>query len=193
MQSRFYLALVLAAMAVYAVPSLAKLLIFALYSMWVPQIWVAAAQDEWQPAFSRLYVLGTSASRLAVPVLVFGGGGGALARALGSAPSLLFAGSLAAWTLLQVLVLECQLVLGPRFFVPPGVFPAKHDYGGPLPAGLELGIECVICTEPIAADTLHADRALTPCGHIYHRECLKDWLDIKLECPSCRAQCPSCR
>lgn len=31
----------------------------------------------------------------------------------------------------------------------------------------------------------------TPCGHKYHPSCLKQWLEIKLECPSCRKVIPS--
>ena len=31
----------------------------------------------------------------------------------------------------------------------------------------------------------------TPCGHKYHPTCLKKWLEIKLECPSCRKVIPS--
>ena len=31
----------------------------------------------------------------------------------------------------------------------------------------------------------------TPCSHKYHIECLKAWMNHKLECPTCRAQLPS--
>lgn len=30
----------------------------------------------------------------------------------------------------------------------------------------------------------------TPCGHKFHKPCLKNWMEYKLECPSCRAQIP---
>ena len=30
----------------------------------------------------------------------------------------------------------------------------------------------------------------TPCGHNYHTVCLKKWIDIRLECPTCRQQIP---
>lgn len=30
----------------------------------------------------------------------------------------------------------------------------------------------------------------TPCGHLYHEECLKSWVQVKLECPSCRQKLP---
>jgi len=30
----------------------------------------------------------------------------------------------------------------------------------------------------------------TPCGHVFHIVCLKKWIDIRLECPTCRQQIP---
>ena len=31
----------------------------------------------------------------------------------------------------------------------------------------------------------------TPCKHMFHEPCLKGWMDVKLECPFCRAPLPS--
>ncbi|KAI9838243.1 MAG: hypothetical protein M1837_002517 [Sclerophora amabilis] len=31
---------------------------------------------------------------------------------------------------------------------------------------------------------------LTPCGHIYHSDCLKAWIDIRLVCPLCKEDLP---
>ena len=30
----------------------------------------------------------------------------------------------------------------------------------------------------------------TPCSHYFHRECLVNWVDVKMECPTCRAPLP---
>ena len=30
----------------------------------------------------------------------------------------------------------------------------------------------------------------TPCQHKYHIYCLRNWMNIKLECPSCRHELP---
>jgi len=30
-----------------------------------------------------------------------------------------------------------------------------------------------------------------PCGHSFHTVCLLNWMDVKLECPSCRSRLPS--
>jgi len=31
---------------------------------------------------------------------------------------------------------------------------------------------------------------VTPCRHKFHPVCLQQWMDIKLECPFCRAPIP---
>jgi hypothetical protein len=30
----------------------------------------------------------------------------------------------------------------------------------------------------------------TPCRHHFHEECLAQWLEVKLECPTCRTELP---
>ena len=30
----------------------------------------------------------------------------------------------------------------------------------------------------------------TPCSHYYHKQCLLQWMEQKMECPSCRKQLP---
>ena len=30
----------------------------------------------------------------------------------------------------------------------------------------------------------------TPCNHKFHEECLTQWMEVKLECPTCRAALP---
>lgn len=31
---------------------------------------------------------------------------------------------------------------------------------------------------------------VTPCDHIFHARCLQRWMDIKMECPTCRRSLP---
>jgi transmembrane E3 ubiquitin-protein ligase len=31
---------------------------------------------------------------------------------------------------------------------------------------------------------------MTPCMHEFHCRCLKGWMDIKLQCPTCRSPLP---
>ncbi len=50
-------------------------------------------------------------------------------------------------------------------------------------------VDCVICmTEVVVVDR---DYMVTPCLHLFHEECLRHWMDVKMECPTCRALLPS--
>ncbi len=51
-----------------------------------------------------------------------------------------------------------------------------------------VGADCVICmseVDPAARNVL-----VTPCDHLFHAECLTRWMEVKLECPTCRAALP---
>lgn len=41
--------------------------------------------------------------------------------------------------------------------------------------------ECVICYNNI--DVNSAGYMIAPCDHLFHRECLERWMDIRLACP----------
>ena len=109
---------------------------------------------------------------------------------------------------LQVAVLLAQGAYGPRCFIPGRFLPPKYDYfrpasrwaarsdrqqGQQAPEGDietgDAGVECVICMTPVDAGRAKA-RMVTPCGHFFHPGCLQRWMDIKLECPTCRQQLP---
>lgn len=50
-------------------------------------------------------------------------------------------------------------------------------------------LECVICYTDI--DT--SDRTgymIAPCNHVFHKDCLTQWMEVKMECPICRADLP---
>lgn len=46
-----------------------------------------------------------------------------------------------------------------------------------------LNSSCTICLEDY---TLGENLVLCPCGHCYHRMCIKSWLRIKNLCPMCK-------
>ncbi|KAJ3437227.1 dsc e3 ubiquitin ligase complex subunit [Anaeramoeba flamelloides] len=67
--------------------------------------------------------------------------------------------------------------------------PKKYDYSHPIPdLNSESDYTCVICMFEI--DIENQEYMITPCNHLYHKNCLAHWLEIKLECPSCRAVIP---
>jgi hypothetical protein len=51
-------------------------------------------------------------------------------------------------------------------------------------------LDCVICCNAIN----HHNRKgymLAPCDHIFHKDCLIQWMDVKMECPICRTELPA--
>lgn len=59
-----------------------------------------------------------------------------------------------------------------------------------MPSHPRATLDCVICYNAI---DVHNRRGymLAPCDHIFHRECLIQWMDVKMECPICRTELPS--
>ena len=60
----------------------------------------------------------------------------------------------------------------------------------PRAAAVAPTLECSICYDAIDV----RDRPkymLAPCNHIFHRECLAQWMDVKMECPICRTELPA--
>jgi hypothetical protein len=109
-------------------------------------------------------------------------------------------------------MLLAQTRWGSRCFIPRQFLPAKYDYhrraaarppegtipdqsavaagGGPrdIETG-DAGVECVICMNPLDVQRT-ALRMVTPCGHFFHTGCLNRWMDVKMECPTCRRPLP---
>ncbi|KAL7495281.1 hypothetical protein ACHAWT_003725 [Skeletonema menzelii] len=56
--------------------------------------------------------------------------------------------------------------------------------------GDECTLDCVICYNEIDV-TDNKGYMLAPCDHIFHRECLEQWMDVKMECPICRTSLPA--
>ena len=48
--------------------------------------------------------------------------------------------------------------------------------------------ECAVCFTSI--DLRPGEYMVTPCDHLFHPSCLQQWMEIKLECPICRAALP---
>lgn len=129
---------------------------------------------------------------------------GCPANILGIRPSLWICVGLVSYVALQASVLLVQYHYGPHCFLPKRFLPHKHDYfrsleqdeirevmrrNGDVEAG-EAGItECVICMNPVEIGRPMA-RMVTPCNHFFHPQCLQRWMDVKMECPTCRAPLP---
>jgi len=43
--------------------------------------------------------------------------------------------------------------------------------------------ECTICRDDISVPL-----EILPCGHLFHKKCIKQWLSLRMICPVCRAR-----
>jgi len=57
------------------------------------------------------------------------------------------------------------------------------------PSDMSQTLDCVICYSSIDVHN-HRGYMLPPCDHIFHRQCLEQWMEVKLECPICRKTLP---
>ena len=55
-----------------------------------------------------------------------------------------------------------------------------------------MDTDCAICMSAIDYND-PASFMVTPCHHAFHTDCLYKWMDVKLECPPCRAPLPDVR
>lgn len=48
--------------------------------------------------------------------------------------------------------------------------------------------ECVICTDIIDSEAIATERKprVLDCSHVFHNECIGEWLNHKHDCPLCR-------
>ncbi|CAR30920.1 ZYRO0E05632p [Zygosaccharomyces rouxii] len=111
------------------------------------------------------------------------------------------------WLLFQIAVLYSQDILGSRWFLPKLSIPEGYSYHKAMPAQdlLEHGstagytIDCAICMSEVpirveeVPETHKVDEQtymVTPCAHIFHTQCLENWMSYKLQCPVCRSPLP---
>eukprot|EP00817_Percolomonadidae_sp_ATCC50343_P007346 CAMPEP_0117428452 /NCGR_PEP_ID=MMETSP0758-20121206/8152_1 /TAXON_ID=63605 /ORGANISM="Percolomonas cosmopolitus, Strain AE-1 (ATCC 50343)" /LENGTH=141 /DNA_ID=CAMNT_0005214807 /DNA_START=1371 /DNA_END=1796 /DNA_ORIENTATION=+ len=131
------------------------------------------------------FVITTSLSRLAYVWYFWGYEG----NFFGIKTQLIVTICLSAWVGIQALILLLQYVFGGRVFIPKWIMPKGYSYYRPIPeSAIENGeCTCVICLE-VVPETEKA--MVTPCNHAFHEECLKRWMEEKLECPVCRETIP---
>lgn len=194
--------------------------LFILNSYWIPQIYRNAVKGSEplrrrNRGYTSLqtpdsnpipllwsFTLGTSVIRLVPIVYVFT----YPSNVFRHHTDIRFAVLLSLWMLLQLIVLYSQHILGSRWFLPQHVIPDGYLYHRPVSKALlmEHGaqgnlVSCAICMGDVPVyveedeETHKVDLQsymLTPCSHIFHTECLENWMSYKLQCPVCRAALP---
>lgn len=187
--SRFYGILILGMMLIYNNLDNLQYIALAFQAFWVPQIF----QDAWQGSRSALrpaFFGGIAVTRSLMMLYLWGCPEGIfsddLYPRLPGAPSWKICAGVVLLQAAQVTVMMLQKVLGPRWFIPWICMPQAYNYHRSVE--VENGTECVICMSEI--DPEDAQRVTTPCNHFFHRACLEQWMDVKMECPTCRMTLP---
>ena len=93
---------------------------------------------------------------------------------------------------LQIFILFLQNHFGAFCFLPNFLNPYYFQYKKNLKFEQKLDKDlCPICFENFWDEELEEYVFLsTPCGHCFHVECLKDWMEVKYVCPCCRKNIP---
>jgi hypothetical protein len=86
---------------------------------------------------------------------------------------------------LQLIFVLLQNWLGGAFFLSKRLRPGRlFDYRAVVP---EEGAECSVCLVQMEP----GEEAMgTPCGHLFHAECLTRWMEVHMVCPLCRGPLP---
>jgi len=187
--SRFYGVLIIGLILIYHSLDHLSIIVLCFQLYWVPQILTDAYQGS-RSAIAPAFVVGISASRTLFVLYLWGCpenvfAGDAYPQLPGS-PSTSFCILAASLQGAQVAIMLLQQRLGPRWFVPWRCMPWAYNYHGGTRA--EPGTECVICMVEIEPEA--ARHVTAPCSHRFHRHCLEQWMDVKMECPTCRAALP---
>lgn len=199
----------------YELHNYMRLILLLMYSFWIPQIVANVVRDSRKP-LHPYYILGMTVTRLAIPLYVFG----CPKNFMRVEPSKAWCVGLCAFMGFQAAVLLLQHYFGSRCFIPRKVcwfwclfrsivnclvvfiksfmclllnwqmLPEKYSYYRRFDHDVNRSRDCVICMTTIDLRHRINDCMVTPCEHIFHSGCLQRWMDIKMECPTCRRPLP---
>eukprot|EP01102_Stenamoeba_stenopodia_P007564 TRINITY_DN2120_c0_g1_i1.p1 TRINITY_DN2120_c0_g1~~TRINITY_DN2120_c0_g1_i1.p1 ORF type:complete len:591 (-),score=58.73 TRINITY_DN2120_c0_g1_i1:77-1849(-) len=180
--ARFYASLMGGFLLLYFLSGLFHVFVFLYYSFWWPQIYCNATRDC-KGGLHTHYIFGISITRLCIPLYFYA----CPENFIHAEPNYTISFLLILYMGVQVAILLLQDKFGPRFFVPRRFLPVKYNYCRVVPTRTE-DRECVICMAEV--EIREHDYMLTPCNHLFHSRCLSQWMEFKMECPTCRGALP---
>ncbi|CAM8995763.1 unnamed protein product [Rhodiola kirilowii] len=183
--SRFYGILLGGILFMYEFHNYLRPILLLMYSFWIPQIVTNVIRDS-RKSLHPHYILGMTVTRLAIPLYIFG----CPNNFMRIEPDKDWCLSLTIFMGLQASILLLQHYLGSRWFIPRQILPEKYNYYRRLDRNSSHATDCVICMTAIDLRQNSSDCMVTPCDHFFHSGCLQRWMDIKMECPTCRRSLP---
>ncbi|KAK3033307.1 hypothetical protein RJ639_033775 [Escallonia herrerae] len=183
--SRFYGILLGGILVMYEFQRFMRPILLLVHSFWIPQIITNVIRDSRKPLHPH-YILGMTVTRLAIPFYVFG----CPHNFMRIEPDKGWCIFLGVFMGFQASILLLQHYLGSRWFVPHQILPEKYCYYRRFDQGAIHATDCVICMTAIDGTQRSNDCMVTPCDHFFHSGCLQRWMDIKMECPTCRRPLP---
>ncbi|QCE14173.1 autocrine motility factor receptor [Vigna unguiculata] len=187
--SRFYGILLGGILLMYEFLNHLRLILLLVYSFWIPQIITNVVRDSRKPLHPH-YILGITVTRLAIPLYIFG----CPNNFLRIEPDHSWCVCLAIFVGLQAAILLLQHYFGSMWFIPRQFLPEKYCYYRRFTQDTNHSTDCVICMTAIdlspRSNDCMACECVTPCDHFFHSGCLQRWMDIKMECPTCRRPLP---
>lgn len=183
--SRFYGILLGGILLMYELHNFLRPILFVMYSFWIPQIVTNVIRDTRKPLHPH-YILGMTLTRLAIPLYIFGCPSNFMRIEVDKN----LCTYLCVFMGLQAFILLLQHYIGSRWFIPRQILPEKYSYFKRLEHNAIQASDCVICMAAIDLSPQGNDYMVTPCDHFFHPGCLQRWMDIKMECPTCRRSLP---
>ncbi|KAL7000419.1 Transmembrane E3 ubiquitin-protein ligase fly2 [Sarracenia purpurea var. burkii] len=183
--SRFYGILLGGILVMYEFHKFLRPILLLIHSFWIPQIITNVIRDSRKPLHPH-YILGMTVTRLAIPLYVFG----CPHNFMRIEPDRSWCICLGAFMGFQASILLLQHYLGSRWFIPRQILPEKYSYYRRFEQDTNYATDCVICMTAIDRTQRSNDCMVTPCDHFFHSGCLQRWMDIKMECPTCRRPLP---
>ncbi|ONI17124.1 hypothetical protein PRUPE_3G139300 [Prunus persica] len=183
--SRFYGILLGGILFMYEFHNFLRPILLLMYSFWIPQIITNVIRDSRKPLHPH-YILGMTVTRLAIPLYIFG----CPNNFMRIEPDKSWCICLGVFIGLQASILLLQHYLGSRWFIPRQILPEKYSYFRRYDQDTHHTTDCVICMTAVDLTQRSNDCMVTPCDHFFHSGCLQRWMDIKMECPTCRRPLP---
>jgi hypothetical protein len=182
-----------------------------LQAMWVPQIlsdaWSSVAAplhphfilaSSWARCLQVLYIWGCPRSLFSGGYAGMGGGDGKLLLP-GLTSTLPVLNSSVCAIVVSMHVGQLAVMVGqrtwrPRFFVPWLCMPWAYNYRNAANLAASESQDCAICMMELETSKdvkgKGTRRVVAPCGHVFHEPCLERWMQVKMECPTCRGLLP---